>query len=118
MTMYGSGSWVLRALTQEHSWDVEVGNNKLCQLGVIEKSVQRKAAVKSGHWQFWHFKHKYSVFSPPESTSVLPVAKKPQTIRVQLDWDKGKLSFSDPDKNTCLHTIAHTFTEKVFPYSC
>ncbi|XP_029611105.1 E3 ubiquitin/ISG15 ligase TRIM25-like [Salmo trutta] len=99
-----------------HIWDVEVGNNTFWSLGVMEKSVQRKGAVNTGHWRFWHFKGKYGAFSPPESTSVLPVAKKPQRIRVQLDWDRGALSFSDPDENTCLHTITHTFTERVFPY--
>ncbi|XP_064797293.1 zinc-binding protein A33-like [Oncorhynchus masou masou] len=99
-----------------HSWDVEVGNNTFWSLGVMEKSVQRKGAVNTGHWRFWHFKGKYGAFSPPESTSVLPVAKKPKRIRVQLDWDRGALSFSDPDENTCLHTVAHTFTERVFPY--
>eukprot|EP00063_Salmo_salar_P062314 XP_014037149.1 PREDICTED: zinc-binding protein A33-like [Salmo salar] len=99
-----------------HIWDVEVGNNTFWSLGVMEKSVQRKGAVNTGHWRFWHFKGKYGAFSPPESTSVLPVAKKPQRIRVQLDWDRGALSFSDPDNKTCLHTITHTFTERVFPY--
>ncbi|XP_045566628.1 nuclear factor 7, brain [Salmo salar] len=111
-----------------HSWDVEVGFNKA--LGVIAESVQRKAKVESGFWclSLWCVSTcdaygydvggdiRYKVESPPRPDIQLRLTKKPQRIRVQLDWDRGTLSFSDPDNNTCLHTITHTFTERVFPY--
>ncbi|KAG5283807.1 hypothetical protein AALO_G00046370 [Alosa alosa] len=52
----------------------------------------------------------------PSRPSPITVSRKPQRIRVQLDWDKGEMSFYDSDDNTHLHTITHTFTERVFPF--
>uniref|UniRef100_A0AAY4BHC2 Zinc-binding protein A33-like n=1 Tax=Denticeps clupeoides TaxID=299321 RepID=A0AAY4BHC2_9TELE len=78
-----------------HCWDVDVGENKCWALGVMTESAGRKGAVYN---------------------SLLSVNRKLQKIRVTLDWDGRKLSFSDTVNNTHLHTLTHTFTERVFPY--
>ncbi|XP_059213067.1 E3 ubiquitin-protein ligase TRIM35-like [Centropristis striata] len=99
-----------------HSWEVEVGDNIIWELGVLTESVQRKGDTRSGLWMLLIYEEKYLSWSPSDEITVLVVQKKPQRIRVNLNWNRGKLSFSDADTNTHIHTFRHTFTERMFPY--
>ncbi|XP_062390985.1 zinc-binding protein A33-like [Sardina pilchardus] len=100
-----------------HCWDVEVGENTSWHVGVMTESLQRKRNVLSvsGMWCVC-CDRTVSAYAPPHDSTPLTVQQKLQRIRVQLDWDGGKLSFSDPDNNTDIHTFTYTFNENVFPY--
>ncbi|XP_058471604.1 nuclear factor 7, ovary-like [Solea solea] len=97
-----------------HSWDVQVGDNDIWTVGVLE-SVQRKGDIKSGLWGIVFYRDKYYKLSSGQE-SVLQLKKKIQKIRVSLDWNRRKLSFSDLDNNKFIHTFTHTFTHTMFPY--
>ncbi|XP_016365164.1 E3 ubiquitin-protein ligase TRIM39-like isoform X2 [Sinocyclocheilus rhinocerous] len=101
-----------------HCWDVEVGDSTGWFLGVMTESAQRRNKIfsRSGIWLVGHFCGEYKAHEPPQSPALLPVKEKLQRIRVQLDWDSGELSFSDPLTDTHMHSFTHTFTERLFPF--
>ncbi|XP_055360794.1 zinc-binding protein A33-like [Betta splendens] len=99
-----------------HGWEVEVNNNGNWAVGVMEESVQRKGEVLTGYWEIWYLDGKYKAYAPPYTDKVLSVKSPVQRIRAHLDWDRGKLSFTDTDTKTHIYTFSHTFTERMFPF--
>ncbi|XP_062335184.1 E3 ubiquitin-protein ligase TRIM35-like [Osmerus eperlanus] len=92
-----------------HSWDVEVGDSTDWDLGVETESVEKNGE----RWGIWFYDGVYRPMSSSGPGTDLSGRQKAQMITVQLDWDSGKLSFSDPDRNTHLHTFRHAFIESV-----
>uniref|UniRef100_A0A8P4PWS4 B30.2/SPRY domain-containing protein n=1 Tax=Dicentrarchus labrax TaxID=13489 RepID=A0A8P4PWS4_DICLA len=88
----------------KHSWEVES----------VDRKGERYAAPKSGIWCLLHDDGEYS--DGPGKT--VTVKKRLQKIRVQLDYDRGEVSFYDPEHMTHIFTHRDNFTEKLFPYFC
>ncbi|XP_041663119.1 nuclear factor 7, brain-like [Cheilinus undulatus] len=99
-----------------HIWNVQVGDCAWWSLGVIAGSVQRREDIRSGLWRVWFWGGEYRAQSPPHRSTVLLVKNPPKRIRVNLDCNRGKLLFSDPDTNTLIHSFKHTFTHRMIPY--
>ncbi|XP_051741793.1 nuclear factor 7, brain-like isoform X4 [Ctenopharyngodon idella] len=91
-----------------HCWDVEVKQNTDWELGVTTATTQRKGEDFSD--TVWSVSN--NAFSP----SGLFVNQNLDHVRVNLDYDGGTVSFSDPVTNTHLHTFTTTFTHTLFPY--
>ncbi|XP_047448895.1 nuclear factor 7, brain-like [Mugil cephalus] len=99
----------------KHSWEVEVGDHPCWNVGLVKESVDRKgersASPKSGIWRLRYRDGKYSDVVGQTVT----VEKSLQRIRVQLDYDRGEVSFYNSEDMTHIHTHRDTFTEKLFP---
>uniref|UniRef100_A0A671S997 Uncharacterized protein n=1 Tax=Sinocyclocheilus anshuiensis TaxID=1608454 RepID=A0A671S997_9TELE len=101
-----------------HFWDVEVQNNTCWSVGVTTASNQRKGGIffETGVWRVRYMAGQYTSQSPFKPRMHLTVDKRLKVIRVQLDWDGGKISFSDPLTNTHLCTFTSTFKEAIYPF--
>ncbi|KAJ8247960.1 hypothetical protein COCON_G00234200 [Conger conger] len=100
-----------------HCWDVEVGG-VAWMVGVVKESFSRKGVFilspVGGVWGIELTSGEYRAMTSPPT--VLTVQRELQRVKVQLDWDRGKVSFSDPSDNTPLYTFKHSFTERLFPF--
>ena len=94
---------------------VQVGYCSKWNLGVVKESVERKGEVtlssKYGIWTVRKVKYEYIA-----NSNILSLKTKPQRIRVQLDYERGEVSFYDPSDMSHLYTYKDTFKEKMFPY--
>nr|XP_040051125.1 zinc-binding protein A33-like [Gasterosteus aculeatus aculeatus] len=100
----------------KHSWEVEVGDHPHWLVGLVKESVDRKgetgASPADGCWCLLHDSGKYT----NGAGQTVRVKKSLQRIRVQLDYDRGDVSFYNPEDTTHICTHRDTFTEKLFPW--
>ncbi|XP_036388108.1 zinc-binding protein A33-like [Megalops cyprinoides] len=106
-------------ISGKHSWEVKVGNKPEWSIGVAEGSINRKGNIylhpDLGFWTVnLRSGNKYSAGTRPWKR--LTLKRKPQRIRVQLDYEKGEVSFYDPSDMSHIYTFKDTFTESLFPY--
>ncbi|KAI4883686.1 hypothetical protein NFI96_031885 [Prochilodus magdalenae] len=100
-----------------HCWDVKVEDSDYWSLGVIPESVTRKGgSFWRSVWSLYYYSGEHRILCPGQTQLSLTSKEKLQRVRVQLDWDRGEVTFTDPLTNTHLHTITHSFTERVLPF--
>lgn len=99
-----------------HSWEVDVHNEGRWAVGVITQSVPRKGEITSGLWVLWFKDGRYTAYAPSQVDKVLKLRRLHRRIRVDLDSDRGKVSFSDSQSNAHIYTFSHVSNERVFPY--
>ncbi|XP_067378510.1 zinc-binding protein A33-like [Channa argus] len=100
----------------KHSWEVEVGDHPDWNVGLAKESVDRKGErTASPGYGVWCLLHRDGKYTNGVGKTVT-VKKILQRIRVQLDYDRGEVSFYDPEDMTHIYTHRDTFTEKLFPY--
>uniref|UniRef100_A0A3P8WQH3 Uncharacterized protein n=1 Tax=Cynoglossus semilaevis TaxID=244447 RepID=A0A3P8WQH3_CYNSE len=100
----------------KHSWEVEVRHDVNWAVGVVKATSRRKGETLTDFWEIWFEDNKYRAFAPSHTDRVLTLRQHIQIIRVTLDWDRGKLIFSDPLTNTTIYTFSHRFTEALLPF--
>uniref|UniRef100_A0A3B4V2C9 B30.2/SPRY domain-containing protein n=1 Tax=Seriola dumerili TaxID=41447 RepID=A0A3B4V2C9_SERDU len=75
----------------KHSWEVEVGDHPVWTVGLTKESVDRKGEIfvspEYGNWCLFNRSGKY-INGVSETVTV---KKSLQRIRVQLDYDRGKV---------------------------
>ncbi|XP_040897883.1 nuclear factor 7, brain-like [Toxotes jaculatrix] len=100
----------------KHSWEVEVGDHPDWNVGWVKESVERKeerlASPEHGVWCFLHRSGKYTNCVGETVT----LKKSLQRIKVQLDYDKGEVSFYNAEDVIYIYTHRDTFTERLFPF--
>ncbi|XP_072559351.1 E3 ubiquitin-protein ligase TRIM35-like [Paramormyrops kingsleyae] len=105
----------------KHSWEVEVGGKPAWDVGVAAESVNRKGGIScSPEDGFWVVVlRKGDVYTACDSLPTrLRLKRKPQRIRVQLDYDRGEVSFFNPADMSLIYTFKGTFTGRLFPFFC
>ncbi|KAJ0057795.1 hypothetical protein NL108_002898 [Boleophthalmus pectinirostris] len=103
-----------------HAWEVEVGDKVDWMLGVVKESIDRKGRIsgcpEGGFWMISYCEGEYSAMTRPSTTLNLdsPLSR----VRVQMDYDAGEVTFSNPITMTTIYTFHDFFTQKMFPFFC
>ncbi|XP_028269408.1 nuclear factor 7, brain-like [Parambassis ranga] len=102
--------------SEKHSWEVEVGDHPCWIVGLAKESVDRKGErYSSPEYGIWCLCHRSGKYNDGVGKTVT-VQKSLQRIRVQLDYDRGEVSFYNSEDMTHICNYRDTFTEKLLPY--
>ncbi|XP_049915585.1 zinc-binding protein A33-like [Epinephelus moara] len=101
----------------KHCWEMVVGNQTKWRLGVTERAKDRRddemcSTPQNGLYVIMKSKRGYTDVKGKLLTS----ATRSNKIRIELDYEKGTVSFYDADNNTLILTYEETFTQRLYPY--
>lgn len=103
----------------KHSWEVDVGDGTSWYIGVARESIDRKDTVflnpAEGFWVIG-LCNSNTYWAQTSPRTRLTVRTKPQRITVELDCDKGKVTFLNTADGSVMHTFKEKFTEMIFPF--
>lgn len=97
----------------KHSWDVEVDG--YWTVGVAART---SVSYSKKIWGIYVCvcTNILRELTPEGDSKEAMESSPPQKVRVNLNYDKGILSFFDLGRKVPIHIIRYTFTEKLFPY--
>uniref|UniRef100_H2ZUG8 B30.2/SPRY domain-containing protein n=1 Tax=Latimeria chalumnae TaxID=7897 RepID=H2ZUG8_LATCH len=97
-----------------HSWVVDVEKQTRWVLGVTAESANRKGNIdlkpERGYWTVGLVLGGYSAFTDEGPTQT------PKKVLVCVDYEAGKVSFSNADDRSHIYTFTHKFKHKIFPF--
>ncbi|XP_057204513.1 zinc-binding protein A33-like isoform X2 [Triplophysa rosa] len=102
----------------KHCWHVEVDNSEW-YIGVARESIRRKSSEflnpTNGFWVIGLSNEAYRAQTSPHTR--LSLKRKPQIVTVELDYEKGKVSFTYTTDGSSIYTFKDVrFKESIFPY--
>uniref|UniRef100_H3A2N6 Uncharacterized protein n=1 Tax=Latimeria chalumnae TaxID=7897 RepID=H3A2N6_LATCH len=104
-----------------HSWVVDVEKQTNWILGVAAESANRKEFIfqnlkpERGFWTVRLYEGGYIAFTD-EGETRLDMLKTPKKVLVFVDYEAGKVSFSNADDMSHIYTFTHKFKHKIFPF--
>ncbi|KAM4625940.1 E3 ubiquitin-protein ligase TRIM35 [Polymixia lowei] len=114
-----------------HSWEVEVGDNSSWSLGVARENVHRKDwspspenmsdaslnPIPDSGRGLWTISLSFGEYhASPGPRAALRLRRKPRRVRVQLDWERSCLTFSDASDNTLMYRFKQQWNSMLRPY--
>ncbi|XP_076740636.1 E3 ubiquitin-protein ligase TRIM39 isoform X3 [Maylandia zebra] len=102
-----------------HYWEVEVGGKTDWDLGVANRSINRKGKITvspaHGYW-FLSLRDQSEFAFRTEPSTNLTVHIRPSRVGIYVDYDKGLLSFYNVDAKVLMFTFTDSFSDTIHPF--
>ncbi|XP_061086521.1 E3 ubiquitin-protein ligase TRIM35-like [Conger conger] len=95
-----------------HRWDVEVGDNSNWAVGVATQPIERKGETTGQVLALYNMNGHYHT----TGMGLISVRYKLRRVRVELDWNRGNVTFSDPGCSGPITAMNFSHRERLFPY--